>query len=441
LNGWIDYLSLPPVTVTNNSAAFVETHSTTTMTKSKIANAETESSLQKHSRLPVLPSLAMVLVLAFFSINASSRITINFETHNACNNNNNNNIALSGNDTDLADSAIPTADLVYTKEALRTLMADFVKEHVRYNNWNLGCVDQQFLAPYFKAIMDRIVWDQREKKYLIFDVGANNGDDAVSILGTFQSIQGMCKNFGSSVLLFSIEPSPKVFCEMTDLLKDKQKKEEPQNFYLLNIAVSDNTGILTFQDPGNEGGTLIGSNYSHLDPMTTQQFETYSQCLLSSEAIQSQTGVDYKRRADVPTYTMDLLMESLDGIGKTRKEYDRIFVLKIDTEGHDPKVLMGAKQLLLKKRVEFIIFETFTHALMRQAVEFLDDVGYECYITSPKILAPVHTIHWWYPNLNEKLSWWGNCVCAIKQSKSMSMLWRMYHSDDIKLANSYSLLY
>ena len=334
----------------------------------------------------------------------------------------------------------------HSKESLGSLFSQFVEQEVHFNNWNLGCNDLQFLAPYIKAIMDRFSWDQngRRKGQLIFDVGANNGDDAVSILGSFQPIRGMCWRFGTPISLFSIEPSPKVFCEMTELMDGKAVDKEDQGLqkiHLLNVALSDNTGSLTFQDPGNEGGRLIGSNYSSLDPMTPDDYSKLSQCSLSSGSYQNQS-VNYKRHTQVPTYTLDLLLDSLDGLGKVNMAQDRIFVVKVDTEGHDNKVLLGAKQLLLQKKIEFVIFETSRNHLLKSTVEFMDSTGYECYIISPRMLVPVHAKDWWYQHLKNYTGfWWGNCVCGIRGSQSMAMLWRMYHSDHVRLANSYEVMH
>jgi hypothetical protein len=63
-------------------------------------------------------------------------------------------------------------------------------------------------------------------------------------------------------------------------------------------------------------------------------------------------------------------LETLDKLGKDLAT-NQIFVLKINAEGHDYKVLVGATQLLQEKRVECDIFETGDTAMVRSVVEFM----------------------------------------------------------------------
>ena len=330
----------------------------------------------------------------------------------------------------------------------------FVEEEVRFNNWNLGCNDLQFLAPHFKAIVDRMGWEkitqlQSPERQLVVDVGANTGDDATAILGSFRSVQGMCLNWGSPLLLLSIEPSPKVFCELVQAMQKQPRLSQFEDVHLLNIALSSQSGNLIFQDPGNEGGRLIGKNISnpfHSNPMTYDTWTKVTKCQLPSNNIQNHT-VDYDRHTIVPTYTLDLLMDSLEILGKLGHRQnssltDRIFVLKIDTEGHDYDVLLGGKQLLQQKRVDFVIFETSNNSLLKASIKFMAAVGYECYLLAPKWLVPLHAEHHWYQHMdNYTTDWWGNALCAISGSKTMGMLWRSYHSDDLQMVNSFEILH
>ncbi|KAI2491264.1 hypothetical protein MHU86_23283 [Fragilaria crotonensis] len=97
-----------------------------------------------------------------------------------------------------------------------------VETEVRFNHWGLGCSDLTILAPYFRAISDKYASEGNGNTRLIFDVGANNGDDAESILGAFHKIVGMCFGFAVPFKLISVEPSPQVFCELDDLAREKK---------------------------------------------------------------------------------------------------------------------------------------------------------------------------------------------------------------------------
>lgn len=196
----------------------------------------------------------------------------------------------------------------------------------------MGCLDNQYMAPYFRTILYRRGWEGRGRKTII-DIGANTGDDTVSISKIFHPILQMCHMYSSPVQIVSVEPSPKVFCEMSDMLTTHLTMEDKKqmNIVGLNVALSSQTGHLMFADPGNEGGQLVGSNFSDLALMTTEEYAQYSECKYPEGEFRNMT-LDGDRRTSVPTYTLDLLVSSLENLGKTPLGQE-IFVVKIDTEG------------------------------------------------------------------------------------------------------------
>ena len=197
----------------------------------------------------------------------------------------------------------------------------------------MGCLDNQFMGPYFRAILYRRGWGEGRGGKTIIDIGANTGDDTVSISKMFHPILQMCHMYSSPVQIVSVEPSPKVFCEMSDMVKTHLTKEDIQhmNNVRLNVALSSKTGHLLFADPGHEGGKLIGTNFSDLAMMTTEEYAQYSQCQYTEGEFRNMT-LDNNRKTSVPTYTLDLLVASLENLGETPPNQE-IFVVKIDTEG------------------------------------------------------------------------------------------------------------
>jgi FkbM family methyltransferase len=340
---------------------------------------------------------------------------------------------------------------------------------VKYDNWNMGCNDLQFLGSYFRSILDRRGWSEGRKRKVIIDVGANTGDDTVSITKTFHPILQMCQSWSTPIQLVSIEPSPKVFCEMNEMVKTKLTEEDRRNIIRLNVALSDKTGHLIFNDPGHEGGSLVGSNFTDLPKMMPDEYSLYSQCKYTETEFKHMT-VDSTRQSIVPTYTLDLLVSSLEdpAIGTVVQDQE-IFVVKIDAEGelcvedlnrfdfhcltlfsgiswlgHDFNVLLGAKDLLFNKRISFIIFEVWTNERIKLVTQHMAQYDYQCFLLSKDVLVPVHVDDWWYPHMDNFTQmggsggrWWGNGLCGVKGSDSMLMLWRMYHSDNSKLLNSY----
>lgn len=200
----------------------------------------------------------------------------------------------------------------------------------------MGCNDLQFMAPYFRSILYRRGWSERRDRKVIIDVGANTGDDTVSLIKSFHPILQMCQAFSSPIHLVSVEPSPKVFCEMIEMVSTKLGGGDMMSQTLLNIALSEKTGHVMFADPGNEGGKLIGTASSDLPQMTHDDFVKYGQCKYSSGEFRNMT-VDDNRKTTVPTYTLDLLVASLEGLSKIKRG-EEIFVVKIDTEGKQDKI-------------------------------------------------------------------------------------------------------
>ena len=115
-------------------------------------------------------------------------------------------------------------------------------------------------------------------------------------------------------------------------------------------------------------------------------------------------------------------------------------------------MLQGAAQLLKSHKVTFVIFEI--GGLLEPITRWMNTMGYLCFIMSPLEMWPVspprnssdHHLSWWYPHLNNVLEsdpqrnqhnnrpklFWGNGVCGIRNSESLEMLWRMYHSNSEK---------
>jgi hypothetical protein len=136
---------------------------------------------------------------------------------------------------------------------------------------------------------------------------------------------------------------------MTDLVSTTLTEENRRDNIMLNVALSDNTGQLIFSDPGDEGGKLIGSKYSEIGLMSADELIMHSQCKYSGGEFKSMT-VDYARESNVTTYTLDLLVSSLEGLNKIHQN-EEIFIIKIDTEGRVAQLLwlfILTSQLLTK---------------------------------------------------------------------------------------------
>jgi FkbM family methyltransferase len=322
------------------------------------------------------------------------------------------------------------------EKMLREFYTKSIDSQIQWNNWNLGCSDLNVLAPYVRLVLDRQSHKQRQ---VIFDVGANNGQDTLMVMNSFQQVIGMCHSFGHPFKVISVEPSPKVFCELEELVQERGWQRS--DILRLNIGLSDKSGILEFSDPGNEGGKLTGSVLVNLPEISAQDLEKMTSCSVpgyKSLAV-DQTG---KRTTKVSTYTMDGLVKSLELPSiKEISPNDQILMLKIDTEGHDGYVIKGSSNLLTNKRVTFVLFEIGNNKKLKDVVEFMDQHDYLCFIILPTVLIPVHTIDWWYSRLDTfERGYWANGFCGIRNSPSLSLLYNAFHADNDLLLHSHNFV-
>ena len=319
--------------------------------------------------------------------------------------------------------------------ALNRFYTESIESEVAWDKKNMGCSDLNVLAPYLRIVMDRYNYKRRQ---LIFDVGANKGQDASMVLGVFQQVIGMCQSHGNSFKVVSIEPSPKVFCQLEELAQ--RRGWIPSESMRLNIALSDKSGVLEFSDPGLEGGTLQGSVLMDLPDFSAEDLDRVISCRINDFKSYS---VDEERTINVTTYTMDQLVKSLESpsLYEIIHPDDHILILKIDTEGHDLYVIKGSNNLLANKRISFVLFEVWTNPNLKAIVEFMDRYDYLCFIIFPTMLVPVHAVSWWYPHLdNFTEDWWGNGFCGIRNSPSLSLLYKAFHADNDFLMGAHDLV-
>ena len=157
---------------------------------------------------------------------------------------------------------------------------------------------------------------------VIFDVGANRGQSILRFRSVFPSAK-----------IFSFEPVSKTY----KLLNNRF--DHAPSVFLFNLALSDkNTRGLVTCNSTSTGNRVLGE------------------------------GVDSADAEDALLVTGDSFCES-NGI-------DSIGVLKIDTEGHDFKVLEGFMGMLSSGRVKFIEVEASLSLENRKHVYFLEFVKY-----------------------------------------------------------------
>lgn len=175
----------------------------------------------------------------------------------------------------------------------------------------------------------------------VADVGANVGRWSRSLLAA-ASAAGRA----ADLRLHAFEPDAAAYARLERALDGAPA-------ILSAVALSDRHGTAAFHAVAPAAGT----NSLHPAPGTAVTAEDVSTITLDSYA--AQAGVA------------------------------RFALVKIDTEGHDLTVLRGARALLAEHRIAVVQFEynhrwVFARAFLRDAFEFLGDLGYRIGKLTPK---------------------------------------------------------
>lgn len=173
---------------------------------------------------------------------------------------------------------------------------------------------------------------------VILDIGSNRG----------QSVK-FFRNLMPDTTIYAFEPLKKPFLTLKN-----------SNLYSYNMAVSNTSGTKTFyQNVMDETST-----FESPDRYTTQEFIKRF-VLLSS-----------KRKFYV---SIQVQCTTVDEISEFHK-IDSIYLLKIDTEGHELNVLIGAKNVLSKQKVFLVQVERKldyqNQSRIKQVATLLESFGY-----------------------------------------------------------------
>jgi FkbM family methyltransferase len=191
----------------------------------------------------------------------------------------------------------------------------------------------------------------------VFDVGANVGQYGATL-----------RDIGFSGLIISFEPNPAAFAAL------QETSSKDNNWIALNIALDETKKTATFN-------VMVNSEFSSLnepDHSATAQFHALNAV---------------SQRISVETETLDNLFGSL----KEQHGFSRPF-LKMDTQGHDLKVIRGA-EAVLKNFIGLQSELSFTQIYADQPSAF-EALGH---YTSKnfQLTALVQNNHGYFPNLNE----------------------------------------
>ena len=190
---------------------------------------------------------------------------------------------------------------------------------------------------------------QRWNNFICIDVGANVGHYSHAV-----------KTAIESAIIYAIEPHPKTFLEL-------EKSAIQCGYHAFNIAFSDHSSLVNIFDY-----ILSDSNDYY-----------------STHASLYKDALPHKNDKEIKRYEVQAI--KLDQFLIDRK-IDRVNLLKIDVEGHEFNVLMGACEALRLKKIDLIQFEfnsmnRSSRVYMKDFFEILD--GYRLYRLMQDFLAPI----------------------------------------------------
>ena len=200
--------------------------------------------------------------------------------------------------------------------------------------------------------------EDASKAGLFVEIGCFDGMQASAVLS-----RGMS--------LIMMEPSPVNYDRTKGLIQGylSRGSTEKQVIEFHHAAASSRRAMLTFWS--------VGASGDHINDAET-----------------APPGEDRNYRSDntkkirVPAYTLD------EVIGKRR-----IYVLKIDTQGHDYSVMQGAKRIFQEKRVAICIVEYHPLRVGRETaidmIRFFDQHGYDSFFgANMSMTNPVYQTDW-----------------------------------------------
>lgn len=183
---------------------------------------------------------------------------------------------------------------------------------------------------------------------LIFDVGGNVGQYATEM-----------RNIGYDGKIVSFEPIKEAYDKLAS------KAEVDDNWDTVQIALGDSDGDVTI----NVSGNLASSSIRKINNLHVQTMPT-------TATVRSETIKINKLDSIIHNYL---------------KKEDQLFV-KIDTQGFEKNVIMGAKastEFIAGFQMELSLVELYDgEMLFLEMIEFLREMGYEVHSLEPGFADP-----------------------------------------------------
>ena len=229
----------------------------------------------------------------------------------------------------------------------------FIKKFIKniFFSFNYIIIKQYYLDFDKDTSIKKILsYSKRNKKIIIFDVGANIG----------QSVERFRK-YLPSALIFSFEPNPDVF-KILNKRNDKKLKCFNVGLGLLN------SNLLFYKQPDSGSGSFYKLKKNSDDFILSNTIEALKN---TNKTTLKDNNIKFNTPIFVPVRT-------LKSIAKEHK-INYIDILKIDTQGSEKKVLYGAGEILKKTLIielEVIFANNYNNSTFGEMVNFLEKLNF-----------------------------------------------------------------
>lgn len=217
-----------------------------------------------------------------------------------------------------------------------TVPDDIKKYWVRFVSLTIWAAEYIFFYPKLKRVLQTL--PGLDPGSVIFDVGGNRG----------QSIKFFRKIF-SDTKIYSFEPSPRIFREL--------QKYNSKDVQTENIGLSSENGFAIFHE------SILDEASTFDLPDLDSEWHRRKSKVLGMDRLKMYSEIQ------VPIRKIDSIVDE--------NEVSNIFLLKIDVEGHELKVLIGARECLDKKLITNIQMERHLDDL-----RINDEAEIESYLSS-----------------------------------------------------------
>eukprot|EP00929_Paragymnodinium_shiwhaense_P057739 TRINITY_DN28903_c0_g1_i4.p1 TRINITY_DN28903_c0_g1~~TRINITY_DN28903_c0_g1_i4.p1 ORF type:complete len:276 (+),score=42.85 TRINITY_DN28903_c0_g1_i4:137-964(+) len=202
---------------------------------------------------------------------------------------------------------------------------------------------------------------------VVIDVGAYDGDFVSEVFRVMSHVSDPLegRQRKREVYVIAVEPNPDAFAALTRRADERGWSE---SLCAIRAAASDAAH-------SEAAFVALGPEFGHGQRMGAH--------LASKQEVKDGSPL----LTTVPLTTVDEILRS------NRCDVDeqrQVYLLKVDCEGHDGKVLHGAAELLKARRVKYLLFEQMTGYdadRLEETLSWLWELGYGCFLVLDRFLV------------------------------------------------------